>query len=65
MPKMKTRKAAAKRFSATGTGKLKYKKMGMRKKLSKKSNRRKRDLNRAGTLSAAEVKKTKRMLPYS
>ena len=65
MPKMKTRKAASKRFSATGTGKLKYKKMGMRKKLSKKSNRRKRDLNRAGTLSAAEVKKTKRMLPYS
>ena len=65
MPKMKTRKAVAKRFSVTGTGKLKYKKMGMRKKLSKKSNRRKRDLNRAGTLSAAEVKKTKRMLPYS
>ena len=65
MPKMKTRKAAAKRLSVTGTGKLKYKKMGMRKKLSKKSNRRKRDLNRAGILSAAEVKKSKRMLPYS
>ena len=65
MPKMKTRKAASKRFSVTGTGKIKYKKMGMSKKLTKKSNRRKRDLNRAGILSPAEVKKTKRMMPYS
>lgn len=65
MPKMKTKKAASKRFSVTGTGKIKYKKMGMRKKLSKKSNRRKRDLNRAGILSEAEVKKTKKLLPYS
>jgi len=28
MPKMKTRKAAAKRYSLTGTGKVKYKKRG-------------------------------------
>ncbi len=64
MPKMKTRKSASKRFSVTGSGKFKYKKMGMRKKLSKKSSRRKRDLNRDGMLSSAEHKKAKRMLPY-
>jgi large subunit ribosomal protein L35 len=62
---MKTRKSASKRFSVTGTGKIKYKKMGMRKKLSKKSARRKRVLNNAGILSPAEDQKTKRMLPYS
>ena len=65
MPKMKTRKSASKRFTATGGGKFKYKKMGMRKKLSKKSARRKRDLNRAGMLSPAENTKVKRMLPYA
>ena len=64
MPKMKTRKAASKRFKVTGGGKIKYKKMGMRKKLSKKSARRKRDLNRDGMLSPAEHTKAKRMLPY-
>lgn len=65
MPKMKTRKSASKRFTITGSGKVKYKKMGMRKKLSKKSSRRKRDLNRDGMLSPAEQKKIQRMLPYS
>jgi large subunit ribosomal protein L35 len=65
MPKMKTRKSASKRFALTGSGKIKYKKMGMRKKLSKKSARRKRVLNNAGILSPAEEQKTKRMLPYS
>ena len=39
MPKMKTKRAAAKRFRVTANGKLKYKKMGMRKKLSKKGKR--------------------------
>jgi ribosomal protein L35 len=37
MPKMKTRKAAAKRYSFTGTGKVKYKKQGLRHILTKKA----------------------------
>ncbi|MBQ0050682.1 MAG: 50S ribosomal protein L35, partial [Treponema sp.] len=37
MPKMKTKKASAKRFSLTGTGKVKYKKMNLRHILTKKS----------------------------
>ncbi|HUX21409.1 MAG TPA: 50S ribosomal protein L35, partial [Spirochaetia bacterium] len=43
MPKMKTRRAAAKRYSFTGTGKVKYKKQGLRHILTKKSTKRKRN----------------------
>ncbi len=64
MPKMKTKRAASKRFSVTANGKIKYKKMGMRKKLSKKSKRRKRELKRPGMLSKAEHGKIKTLLPY-
>ena len=64
MPKMKTKRAAAKRFSVTANGKIKYKKMGMRKKLSKKSKRRKRVLNKPGMLSEAEHKNVKKLIPY-
>jgi len=64
MPKMKTRKAAAKRYSFTGTGKVKYKKQGLRHILTKKSSKRKRKLRKAGSLSAAEVSKVRKLLPY-
>lgn len=65
MPKMKTKKASAKRFSLTGTGKVKYKKMNLRHILTKKSPKRKMHLRGAGILSedsAAKVRKT--LLPY-
>ena len=41
MPKMKTRKSAAKRYRVTGTGKVKYKKQGSRHILTKKTTKRK------------------------
>ena len=47
MPKMKTRKSAAKRFRVTGTGKVAYKKMGLRHILTKKSSKRKMNLRHA------------------
>ena len=65
MPKMKTKKAAAKRFSLTGTGKVKYKKMNLRHILTKKSAKRKMHLRHAGVLSedsAAKIRK--QLLPY-
>lgn len=65
MPKMKTRKSAAKRIRATGSGKAVYKKQGLRHILTKKSTKRKRNLRHAGILSEAEMKKVKKMLPYS
>jgi large subunit ribosomal protein L35 len=65
MPKMKTKKSAAKRYSFTGTGKVKYKKQNLRHILTKKSRKRKRNLRKGGILSSdntAEIKK--RLLPY-
>jgi len=49
MPKMKTKKAAAKRFSLTANGKVKYKKMNLRHILTKKTTKRKRGLRRTAS----------------
>jgi large subunit ribosomal protein L35 len=63
--KMKTKKSAAKRFSFTGTGKVKYKKQNLRHILTKKSTKRKRNLRHAGILSDDNVPVIrKQMLPY-
>ncbi len=64
MPKMKTRKAAAKRYTVTGSGKIRYKKQGLRHILTKKSTKRKRKLRKAGILSPAETDRVKKLLPY-
>ncbi|MGI6432316.1 MAG: 50S ribosomal protein L35 [Sphaerochaetaceae bacterium] len=64
MPKMKTRKSAKKRYKVTATGKVMYKKQGLRHILTKKNTKRKRNLRAAGILSDAEVKKVKVLLPY-
>ncbi|MBO7163302.1 MAG: 50S ribosomal protein L35 [Treponema sp.] len=65
MPKMKTKRAAAKRFSLTGSGKVKYKKMNLRHILTKKAAKRKRHLRDSGILSEADSAKVrKQMLPY-
>lgn len=65
MPKMKTKHSAAKRFSLTGSGKIKYKKMNLRHILTKKTTKRKRHLRGTGILSKADTAKIqKQMLPY-
>ena len=65
MPKMKTKKSAAKRYSFTGSGKVKYKKQNLRHILTKKSTKRKRKLRHAGFLSSDNVPEIrKRLLPY-
>ncbi|MCL1991843.1 MAG: 50S ribosomal protein L35 [Spirochaetes bacterium] len=65
MPKMKTKKAAAKRFSITAGGKVKYKKQNLRHILTKKSTKRKRKLRQAGFLSPDNVPVVrKNLLPY-
>ena len=65
MPKMKTKKAAAKRFSFTATGKVKYKKMNLRHILTKKSAKRKMHLRHAGLLSEDSAKVIRsQLLPY-
>lgn len=66
MPKQKTKKSAAKRYSLTGTGKVKHKKMNLRHILTKRSPKRKRQLRASGILSEADSKKIrKQMIPYA
>ena len=64
MPKMKTRRSAAKRLKFTASGKVKYKKQGLRHILTKKSTKRKRNLRASGILSSPENKRAKLLLPY-
>ena len=64
MPKIKTRKAAAKRFRVTGGGKIKRAKAMKNHKLNKKSRKRKRNLRHGGYVSAAEEKNMKELMPY-
>ena len=64
MPKMKTSRAAAKRFKLTGTGKLKRSKAYKRHILTKKSTKTKRNLRKAAMLDQSNVKQMKKILPY-
>lgn len=64
MPKMKTHRGAAKRFKVTGTGKIVRSKAYKSHILEKKSSKRKRNLRQSGLVSAADFKKTKKLLPY-
>jgi large subunit ribosomal protein L35 len=64
MPKMKTRKSAAKRYWVTGTGKVRFKKPGLRHILTKKSRKMKRNLREIGILSDSAAKVARKMLPY-
>ena len=62
MPKMKTNRAAAKRFKLTGTGKIKRGKAYARHILTKKSRTRKRNLNKSTLVHETEHHRVLRML---
>ena len=64
MPKIKTNRAAAKRFKVTGTGKLKRNKAYKSHILTKKSTKRKRNLRQATITDTTNVKNMKKVLPY-
>jgi large subunit ribosomal protein L35 len=64
MPKMKTNRGAAKRFKATGKGRLKHKQPYHSHILTSKTAKRKRQLRLPVFLSQAEVKSLRRLLPY-
>ena len=64
MPKMKTSRAAAKRFKVTGTGKLKRAKAYKSHILTKKTTKKKRDLRQATITDVTNVKNMKKILPY-
>ncbi|HXC24343.1 MAG TPA: 50S ribosomal protein L35 [Gemmatimonadaceae bacterium] len=63
MPKMKTHRGAKKRFSITGTGKVRRLKAFKSHILTKKSSKRKRNLRRPTTISTpGETKHIRRLL---
>ena len=62
MPKMKTKKSAAKRFKKTGTGKITFHKCGNRHLSTKKSTKRKRRLRKSACMSKAMTNRTKKMI---
>ncbi|MCR4892511.1 MAG: 50S ribosomal protein L35 [Lachnospiraceae bacterium] len=64
MPKMKTSRAAAKRFKVTGSGKLKRFKAYKRHILTKKSAKTKRNLRHATMTDPTNVKNMKKIMPY-
>ena len=64
MPKLKTKRAAAKRFKKTGTGQLKRMKAYKSHILTKKSQKRKRNLRKATITDATNAKVMKKILPY-
>ena len=64
MPKMKTIRAAAKRFKKTGTGLLKRNKAYKSHILTKKSTKRKRNLRQATITDSTNAQNMKKILPY-
>ncbi len=62
--KMKTKRAAAKRFKVTGSGKLVRNKANKNHILTKKTTKRKRKLRRATLVDDTNVKTMKKIMPY-
>ena len=65
MPKQKTHKGASRRFSLTGTGKVKRKKAFHSHILTKKTTKRKRNMRKSAILDARDTKGIKRLIPYA
>ncbi|MBS3758592.1 MAG: 50S ribosomal protein L35 [Desulfobacterales bacterium] len=63
MPKIKTNRAAAKRFKRTATGKYRFNKSHASHILTKKSRKRKRELRKAQIIDRADMKEVRRLLP--
>ena len=64
MPKLKTNRGAAKRFKATGTGKLRRYKANKSHLLTKKSAKRKRNLRKPGLIDSTNLTGIRRLLPH-
>ena len=64
MPKIKTHRGAAKRFSLTGTGRVKREKAFASHILTSKSSKRKRNMRRSAVADKTNEAALKRLLPY-
>ena len=59
MPKMKSSRAASKRFRLTGSGKIRRSKAYASHILTKKSTKRKRNLRKSGLIAKCDEKRIK------
>ena len=64
MPKLKTHRGAAKRFSRTASGKMVRQHSHARHILTKKTSKRKRKLDQDALVAASDQRRVRRMLPY-
>lgn len=64
MPKMKTKRAAAKRLKVTATGKLKRRSGWKSHLLEGKEPKRRRRLRKAGLIAKVDVPRLKILVPY-
>jgi large subunit ribosomal protein L35 len=64
MPKLKTKRGAAKRFKKRAGGGIKRGKAFLRHILTKKNTKRKRHLRGGAEVSSADTRSVKVMLPY-
>jgi len=64
MPKIKTNRGAAKRFTKTSSGRIKRAQSFRRHILTSKSTKRKRHLRSPSEIHESDVKMIRRLLPY-
>jgi large subunit ribosomal protein L35 len=64
MPKMKTHRGAAKRFSVTGTGKIKRSNANTSHIMTPKTTKRKRQLRKSAILDQTNEKAMRKLIPY-
>lgn len=64
MPKLKTCRGAAKRFTILKSGKIKRKRAYLSHILTSKSTKRKRNLRRGTFINSTDTKEIRRLLPY-
>jgi large subunit ribosomal protein L35 len=64
MPKMKSHRGAAKRFRATGSGKIRRNQANHRHILTKKTSKRKRGMLTDAFVAQTDVGAVRQMLPY-
>ena len=65
MPKLKTKKSAAKRFKVTGTGKFTHQKAYKGHILTKKSSKRKMGLRQPAVVDKTNEAAVRQMMPYA
>ena len=64
MPKMKTKSSAKKRFSLTGTGKVRMNQAGKQHGMIKRTNKQIRNQRRTTIMSPQDAKIIKKFMPY-